>query len=155
LILGSPQPPAFADSYQTDDIGLFFLNHSSDTAAVVADLTKQKAALKIDEIIYGPALIAQGFGDPTKDPAVPDIIVRPHLGTCYYTGTAKTAEHGGLSVDDRKVACFVSNPSLKKTVYTQQVSTKQVAPTILHALGLDPKALKGVVAEGTKTLPGF
>lgn len=132
-----------------------FLNHSSDTAAVVGDLNKNKAALKISEIIYGSALIAQGFGDPSKDPAVPDIIIRPGPGTCYYIGNAKTAEHGGLSDDDRHVACFVSNPSLKKTVFTDQVSTKQVAPTVLHALGLDPKSLEGVVAEGTKMLPGF
>ena len=132
-----------------------FLNHSSDTAAVVADLMAKKQALHINETISGAALIAQGFGDPTKDPAVPDIIIRPNLGTCYYTGKAKTAEHGGLSDDDRKVACFVSNPSLKKTVYSSQVSTKQVAPTILKALGLNPISLKGVVAEGTELLPGF
>ena len=132
-----------------------FLNHSSDTAAVVADLMAKKQALHINETISGAALIAQGFGDPTKDPTVPDIIIRPNLGTCYYTGKAKTAEHGGLSDDDRKVACFVSNPSLKKTVYSSQVSTKQVAPTILKALGLNPISLKGVVAEGTELLPGF
>ena len=126
-----------------------FLNHSSDTAAVVADLMAKKDALHINETISGAALIAQGFGDPTKDPAVPDIIIRPNLGTCYYGGNAKTAEHGGLSDDDRKVACFVSNPSLKKTVYSSQVSTKQVAPTILKALGLDPSSLK------TEPLPGL
>jgi hypothetical protein len=132
-----------------------FLNHSSDTAAVVGDLNSNKAALKISEIIYGSALISQGFGDPSKDPAVPDIIIRPEPGTCYYTGKSKTAEHGGLSDDDRHVACFVSNPSLKKEVFTCGVSTKQVAPTILQALGIDPKSLKGVVAEGTEILPGF
>ena len=132
-----------------------FLNHSSDTAAVVADLMAKRDALKINETISGAALIAQGFGDPTKDPAVPDIIIRPNLGTCYYIGNAKTAEHGGLSDDDRKVACFVSNPSLKKTVYSSQVSTKQAAPTILKVLGLNPSSLEGVVAEGTELLPGF
>jgi hypothetical protein len=132
-----------------------FLNHSSDTAAVVADLIAKKGALKINETISGAALIAQGFGNPTKDPAVPDIVIRPNLGTCYYSGKAKTAEHGGLSDDDRKVACFVSNPSLKKTVYSSQVSTKQVGPTILKALGLNPSSLKGAVIEGTKILPGF
>jgi hypothetical protein len=99
-----------------------FLNHSSDTAAVVADLNAKKVALEVNETISGAALIAQGFGDPTKDPAVPDV---------------------------------VGNPSLKKTVYSGQVSTKQVAPTILKALGLNPGALKGVVIEGTTVLPGF
>jgi hypothetical protein len=129
-------------------------SNSSDTTAVVADLMAKKDALKINGTISGAALIAQGFGDPTKDPPVPDIVIRPNLGS-YYVGNAKTAEHGGLSDDDRKVACFVSNPSLKKTVYSSQVSTKQVAPTILKALGLNPSSLKGVVAEGTELLPGF
>jgi hypothetical protein len=106
-------------------------------------LNAKKVVLQINETISGAALIAQGFGDPTKDPAVSGIIIRPNLGTCYFTGTSKTAEHGGLNDDDRKMACIVSNPSLKKTKITQQVSTKQVAPTILKALSLNPSALKG------------
>jgi hypothetical protein len=53
------------------------------------------------------------------------------------------------------VACFVSSPGLVKTVYPHQVSTAQVAPTILKALGLDPNSLEGVVAEGTNLLDGF
>jgi hypothetical protein len=81
--------------------------------------------------------------------------VRPDLGTIYTTSTAKIAEHGGISDDDRKVACFVSNPGLKKKKFANQASTKQVAPTILKALGLNPKALQGVKAEGTKVLEGF
>jgi hypothetical protein len=49
----------------------------------------------------------------------------------------------------------VSNPGLKKREFSEMVSTTQVAPTILKVLGLDPKALEGVVAEGTEVLPGF
>jgi hypothetical protein len=76
------------------------------------------------------------------------------MGIIYTTSTAKIAEHGGLSVDDRKVAYFVSSPGLKKTVFPHQVSTAQVF-TILKALGLDPSALEGVIAEGTNLLDGF
>jgi hypothetical protein len=111
--------------------------------------------LKINDIIFGQRLIAEGFGDPKHDPAVPDIIVKPELGIIYTTSTAKIAEHGGISVDDRHVACFVSSPGLKKKKYTKQVSTKQVAVTVLKVLGLDGKALKGAKAEGTKVLDGF
>ena len=110
----------------------------------------KKAVLQINKTNSGAALIAQGFGEPTKNPAIPDIIVRPNLGACYFTGTSKTVEHGSLNDDDRKVACIVSNPSLKKTQITQQVSMKQVAPTILKASGLNPSALKGVVAKGAQ-----
>jgi hypothetical protein len=35
------------------------------------------------------------------------------------------------------------------------VFTKQVAPTILKALDLDPRALQAVVEEQTKILPGL
>jgi hypothetical protein len=33
------------------------------------------------------------------------------------------------------------------------VTTTQIAPTILHALGLDPTALDAVGMEGTTVLP--
>jgi len=142
--------------FQTsDDIALIFLKNHADTQTAVRNLSKKRTALRIREIISGDALIAQGFGDPKKDPAVPDIIVAPDVGVIYTTSTAKIAEHGGISDDDRHVACFASNPSLKKTQFTKKVSTKQVAATILSALGLDPKALEGVKAEGTKVLEGF
>lgn len=58
-------------------------------------------------------------------------------------------------VPHRKVACFVSNPKLRPTKYLCEVSTRQVAPTILKALGYNPKELQGVVAEDTHVLPGF
>ena len=139
----------------TDDIALIFLNHSSDAATAAKNLMAKQAELKIKEIYYGQELTAMGFGDPKTDPAVPDIIVRPELGTCYTTSKSKTAEHGGLSDDDRKIACFISNPGLKKRVFGEKVSTKQIAPTILKALGLPVDKLQGAVIEGTKPLEGF
>jgi hypothetical protein len=87
--------------------------------------------------------------------AVPDIIVQPITGTIYTTSKAKIAEHGGNSADDRNVALFLSAPRLNKQVYTNYVDTKQVAPIILKALGIDPSKLKGVVAEGTQPLDGW
>jgi hypothetical protein len=53
------------------------------------------------------------------------------------------------------VACFLSNPKFKKTQITNLVSTAQVAPTILKALGLNVNALMGAKIEGTKVLEGF
>lgn len=143
-------------AFQTsDDIALIFLADHKDTEKAVDGLQAKRAALKIDDIIYGERLIDLGFGNPLNDPAVPDIIVKPVEGIIYTTSTAKIAEHGGLSEDDRHVACLVSNPSLKKTVYGGKVYTTQVAPTILQSLGLNPESLQGVKAEGTKALPGF
>ncbi|KAI9862256.1 MAG: hypothetical protein M1813_004731 [Trichoglossum hirsutum] len=138
-----------------DDIALIFLEKQSDLQTAVKNLNGDRTALKINNIISGGDLIAQGFGDPTKDPAVPDIIVAPTPGIIYTTSTAKIAEHGGIGEDDRHVACFVSNPKLKKKTIDDRVDTKQIAPTILKALGINPRELKGVVAEGTHLLPGF
>lgn len=144
---GAGVPVAFVT---TDDIGLFWLNNTNDIPTAVANLQAKASALHIQEIISGQALIDQGFGNPLQSSRVPHFIVRPTLGTIYTTSTKKIAEHGGLSSDDRVVACFASNPKLNKTVVTDMVETKQVAPTILKALGLDPNSLQGVVAEQTE-----
>ena len=140
---------------QSDDIALIFLKNHADTDTAVKNLEKQRAALKIKDLIYGRRLIDEGYGNPLKDTAVPDIIVQPELGIIYTTSKSKIAEHGGISDDDRHIACFASNPKLKKTQFKTTVSTRQVAPTVLNALGLDGEALQGVRAEGTRVLPGF
>ena len=139
----------------TDDIALIFLNDHSTVNTAVKNLNAARGTLQIQDIIFGDRLTDMGFGNPLTDPAVPDIIVRPNLGVIYTTSKTKIAEHGGLSDDDRKVACFVSNPKLRKVSYAQRVSTTQVAPTILEALGLSSSALEGVRAQGTRSLPGF
>jgi hypothetical protein len=87
--------------------------------------------------------------------AVPDIIVQPVPGTIYTTSKAKVSEHGGNAADDRNVACFISSPNLNKKIYTGRVETKQVAPIVLKALGIDPSKLQGVVIEKTQPLEGW
>lgn len=144
-------------SNQSDDIALIFLTNNSDTQTAVQNLNKSRDALKIDDIIFGDRLISEGFGNPQTDKAVPDIIVRPQLGIIYTktNATTKIAEHGGISDDDRHVACFASNPKLKKTQFKKKISTKEVAPTILKVLGLDVGALEGAKKEDTAVLDGF
>ena len=97
-----------------------------------------------------------GFGTPIDNPFVPDIIVQPNLGIIYTTSKKKVEEHGGLSADDRNVACFISSPRIRKAQkFTQRVFTTQIAPLILEALGIDGGELEGVRAERTEILPGF
>ena len=45
------------------------------------------------------------------------------------------------------------NPSLTTTTVTIPVTTMEVAPTILKALGMNPNALDAVQQEGTAVLP--
>jgi len=143
------------DGNQEDDISLIFLADQKQTATAVENLNRNRTALKILHIFSGQELVAKGFGDPLIDPHVPDIIVQPDLGIIYTTSKKKMAEHGGFTDDDRHVACIASNPSLKKTKFSKKTSTRQVGPTILTALGLDPKKLQGAVIEGTDVLEGF
>lgn len=138
----------------SDDIALIWLDHTSDIPTAAANLQAQASKLGIQEVIYGQSLIDQGFGDPTKSARVPDIIIRVNLGVIYTTGS-KVAEHGGLSKDDRHVACFASNPKLTRQIVSDRVATRQIGPSILQALNLDPKSLQAVVSEGTAVLPGL
>ncbi len=40
-------------------------------------------------------------------------------------------------------------------IQKNRVETTEIAPTILSLLGLDPRQLQAVQAEGTSSLPGF
>jgi hypothetical protein len=72
----------------------------------------------------------------------------------YTGGKKKIAEHGGANPQDRDVPLVVSGaPVGERGVEDDAVETTQIAPTILRLLGLDPRSLKSVRIEGTRTLP--
>ena len=81
--------------------------------------------------------------------------MQPNVGVVFTGSSAKQAEHGGFANDDTKVMLLVSNPSINQSTNYQFVETKQVAPTILRILGLDPNKLDAVQKEGTSVLPGL
>jgi hypothetical protein len=145
---------------QDDDIALIWLQDQSQTAAVAAylsanakpDPSTNSKGLFIDEVMAGSDLDLR-FNDPSKDPATPDIIVRPNYGTIYTGSTAKNAEHGGFNYSDTNVGLVVSNPNLHARTVKTPVASSQVAPTILKALGIDPEQLSSVRKEGTEILP--
>ena len=72
-----------------------------------------------------------------------------------YTGGSKIAEHGGFNPDDVHVALLVSHPDMRERTIDAPVATKQIAPTILRALGLDADELGAARLEHTRALPGF
>jgi NACalpha-BTF3-like transcription factor len=140
-------------SVTTDDVALVWLNDNSKAGEVVQALEAKKADLAIADVISGEAL-AENYADPAKDPRAPDIIVLPEVGVIYTKPTAtKLAEHGGGAPDDRHVALLVSNPSIKAAQVDEAVSTTQVAPSIVKALGLKPESLEAVGEEKTAVLP--
>jgi arylsulfatase A-like enzyme len=62
-------------------------------------------------------------------------------------GKSKIAGHGGFAEDDTHVLLVVSNPKLHGKVVNDRVENKQVAPTILKALGLEPEQFEAVRGE--------
>ncbi len=138
-----------------DDISLLWLKNSSDTASAVATLEKNGTAIGLGQIFYGPSL-ALNFNipglPPNGDPRTPDIIVEPNVGVVYTGSSKKQEEHGGFAHDDTNVIMLFSNPAFTPKTVSVATETTQVAPTILKALGLDPRALDAVRLEGTAAL---
>jgi arylsulfatase A-like enzyme len=91
--------------------------------------------------------------DPGEDPRTPDIIVTPNEGMTYSGSTTMIGDHGGFAHDDTNVVMLVANPHFSPRTVSAAVTTAQVAPTIVQALGLEPTALDAVRAEGTPVLP--
>jgi arylsulfatase A-like enzyme len=72
---------------------------------------------------------------------------------CYDSKTY--AEHGGFGKNETHVPLLITNVNWKSSIVHQPVLTKQIAPTILSLLNLDPQALMGVQIEKTTILPGI
>lgn len=104
--------------------------------------------------IYAGAESAAFFGSAPSDPRVPDLYATTQPGTVYTGGTSKIAEHGGVTAADRNVPLIVAGPGISHRFDAAEVTTTQIAPTILERLHLDPQMLQAVVAEHTAPLPG-
>ena len=139
-----------------DDASLIWLDPKTRAANLAAAATYLDANLKALGIgkIWTPNQMALAYNDPATDSRTPDFMVTVNPGVVYTSGK-KIAEHGGANLDDRNVAVLVSNPKLAPKTITALVQTTQVAPTILKALGLDPKELQAVQIEGTQELPAL
>lgn len=147
---------------QTDDVGLIWLRDRTQLSAVLATLNANLGCNAPGicangpqaYILSGPALAAR-FGDPASG-RTPDIIVQPNPGVIYTSSTKKDEEHGGNAPDDSHLGLVVSFPGIRHGHrVAAPVLTTQVAPTILHLLGLEPELLHSVAAEHTRVLPGL
>jgi hypothetical protein len=144
------------DFYQTDDVALIWMKKGTrmeNYGAAKAYLESQMSNLGIVRILDNWDL-ANLYRDPFRDNKTPDFIAISQPGLIY-TGGTKLAEHGGFAHNDRNVALMISNPSIIRAVDKSNVETRQVAPTILKILGLDPAELKAVGIEGTTVLPSL
>ncbi|HTG60324.1 MAG TPA: alkaline phosphatase family protein, partial [Terriglobia bacterium] len=172
-IIGSFLPAVYNDpnnglGLAEDDISQIWLADSSQTANAVTALEGAATAIGLGQIYYDGSLttIFNPPGVPNVpgpcchlraggDPRTPDIVVIPNVGVVYTGNLKKQSEHGGFAHDDTNVMLLVSSPRLAPQTIHSFVETAQVAPTILKALGLNPKLLDAVRLEGTQELPGL
>ena len=139
-----------------DDVSVLWLKKGASVPDAVELLERNAAKIGLGEILYGPTL-APNYGvgglEPGQDPRTPDIIVLPNVGVTYTGSTTTIEDHGGFGHDDTNVIMLLANPGFASKTVTTDVSTAQIAPTILEALGLNAEELSAVKAEGTLTLP--
>jgi hypothetical protein len=116
-------------------------------------LTQQHSlTLHLDYIMNWQALFEQYNTNPYTDNRTPDMILIP-FPSVLYTTSKEIAAHGGVTDDDLNVALMVSAPNLPAATSTQAVTTTQIAPTIMTAIGLPTTSLNSVNVEGTPALP--
>lgn len=140
---------------------LIWVTNQSQTAAMASVLLSpaNQATLNVSQVLSGESLKLL-FPDPLVDPAVPDIVVVPNVGTNYEPSLntalpAVQAEHGGFNEPETHVPVMVVVPGGKQSIVRAPVTTSQIAPTILNLLNMNPNKLHAVQLEGTSALPGF
>ena len=139
-----------------DDVSVLWLKKGVSVNAAVKILQQNATAIGLGEIYYGPSLaINYNLGGlaPGQDSRSPDIIVTPNVGVTYSNSTGMVGDHGGFAHDDTNVILLVANPNFTAQTVSALAATRQIAPTIVQALGLDPATLDAVKAEGTPVLP--
>jgi Type I phosphodiesterase / nucleotide pyrophosphatase len=139
-----------------DDVSVLWLAKGESVTSAVQLLETNAAAIGLGQLFYGPSLALNynlgGLGQGL-DPRSPDIIVTPNIGVTYIGPGSAVGDHGGFAHDDTNVLLLVAHPCFAPQTVSAPTATAQVAPTILKALGLDPKALDAVRIEGTAVLP--
>ena len=149
---------AFLQNYTTGNTvtGTSFVVPSgvgSDVNGVATSVAINNAGLS--SVLIGSDVINL-LGVKTSDGRYPDVIGIAQTGSVFAgSSLSKIAEHGGANINDRHVPIIVSAPGVAPAVNSSSVQTVQIAPTILHLLGLDPSELQAVQVEKTKVLPGI
>jgi arylsulfatase A-like enzyme len=152
-LINSVQPGLTAQ-VTADTMALIWLKDRSRAADVAAVLQANAAAIGAGAITSGPAVASLFGGRLAGNPGrIPDLIVQPLPGVVFSTANAKLVDHGSDSAEDTHVPLVVVDPRHEGGFSLScPVSLRQVAPTILEALGLRARLLEAVRLEGTKRL---
>jgi len=139
-----------------DSISLIWLTDHGRAADVAAAIEANAANLGA-ETVYSGAEINDIFDGTFAFAAnrKPDVIIQPQPGVIYTTTSVATkkVEHGGFTEENTHVPLVVAGPDVEFGTVSTPVDLRQVAPTILKALGLKPHDLEAVRREHTRRLP--
>ena len=125
-------------------------NRDGDALGVHSTTVTRSGLTRVYTGTAADTLLAAAHGDRR----VPDLIGLAQPGVVYTGGVKKIAEHGGDAPADLDVALVVSGAGVQHhATSTARVQTTQIAPTILHLLGLNPRSLAAVRSEHTRVLP--
>jgi hypothetical protein len=130
-----------------------WLEKSSDAQKAKSNLLAN-SSLGISYVLAGDEVTAAGYGSPFLDSRVPDLIIGAKVGTLWNNGF-EFEDHGGFLPQDLDVPLIAYNPHLKPANITQVVSNRQVASTMLQALGLPLAQLDAYRLGDSPVLPGL
>lgn len=146
--------PGLTAQVTADTMALIWLKDRRRAADVAALLEANAATVGAQTVTSGPA-VAGLFGGQLGGNAsrIPDIVVQPMAGVVYAATNAKLVDHGSASAEDTHVPLVIIEPGRKGgRTLACPVSLRQIAPTVLRALGLKEDLLEAVRLEGTKRL---
>src|SRR5271154_5728170 len=130
-----------------------FLTNPSDAQTAKQNLLSN-SSLGILYVLAGEEVTAAGYGSPYLDSRTPDLIIGAKVGTLWNQGF-EFEDHGGFLPQDLNVPLIAYNPMLKPSNITQVVSNRQVASTMLQALGLPLAQLDAYRLGDSPVLPGL
>ena len=146
--------PGLTAQVTADTMALIWLKDRSLAAEVASVLQANATAIGAGTITSGAAVAALFAGQLGGNPSrIPDIVVQPLPGVVYAATNAKLVDHGSDTAEDTHVPLVIVEPGRKGgRTLSCPVSLRQVAPTILRALGLKENLLDAVRREGTARL---
>jgi hypothetical protein len=170
-VTGSPTPKVGKTTQKTTEL-IWLPRQNSSGVPLTAAAVQAETALAVATLTnsldarfqpFWTSILSFGSGlpfpDPTVDPAVPDIVVVMKDGVNFepqpLPAVPTFAEHGGFGENETHVPLLVSYPTWAPVLVSGplNVATRQIAPTVLSMLGLNPAALDAVRVEGIASLP--
>jgi hypothetical protein len=146
--------PGLTAQVTADTMALIWLKDRSRAPEVAAVLEENAAAIGAGTVTSGAGVGLLFHGELAGNPSrIPDIVVQPVPGVVYAAANAKLVDHGSASAEDTHVPLVLVDPRHEGgRTFSCPVSLRQIAPTVLNALGLKEKLLDAVRQEGTKRL---